>query len=100
MGVEGRDFVDLGLRHFHLEGERGQMWRGDVAVMILDQMQMFDQQIAAARSVDQQRLDISERGRIDLAALRRARRFAAAGAVSLAVTFAIAAGGRRIVHIH
>jgi len=51
MGVEGRDLVDLGLRQPHLGGERRQMRAGNVPVVVLDQMQMLDQQIAAARAV-------------------------------------------------
>ena len=52
---------------------------GDVAVMILDEMQMFDQEIAAARPVGEQRLNVAKRGRVDLAALRRAPGLAPAG---------------------
>jgi hypothetical protein len=46
----------------------------EVAVLILDEMQVLDQQIAAARTVQQQVPDFLERLRIDLAALGRARR--------------------------
>ena len=83
MRIEGRDLVDLGLRHLHLGGERREMRGGEMAVMILDQMQMLDQQIAPARPVGEQRAHLLERRRIDLAALGRARRpAAAAGAVA------------------
>ena len=78
MRVEGRDLVDLGLRELHLGGERREMRGGDVAVLVLDQMQMLDQQVAPARAVGQQRRDLVERLRIDLAALGRAARLAAA----------------------
>ena len=50
---------------------------GEMAVVILNEMQMLDQQIAPARLVGQQRLHLGERHRIDLAAFRRTR---AAGA--------------------
>ena len=40
-----------------------------MAVMVLDQMQMLDQQIAPARPVGQQRPHFVERRRVDLAAL-------------------------------
>ncbi len=89
--------------------QRGEMRRGDMAIMILDEMQMFDQKIAAARPVGQQRLHVAQSGRIDLTALRRAPGLAAAGAFAFAATMAIAAalrrlaiaaGLRRIVHVH
>ena len=52
---------------------------GEMAVVILNEMQMLDQQIAPARPVGEQRADFVERLRIDLAALGRARRPASAG---------------------
>ena len=53
----------------------------EMAVAVLDQMQMLDQQIAPARARAEQRADLVERRRIDLAALRGAARPAAAVAV-------------------
>ena len=53
--VEGRDFVDLGHRQLHLGRERDQMRRRQAAVPILNLVQMFDQQIAPARRVAEQR---------------------------------------------
>ena len=50
-------------------GEGDQMGRGQVAVAILDDMQMLDQQVAAPRGVGQQAANLAERLRIDLAAL-------------------------------
>ena len=47
---------------------------GDVAVLVLDQMQVLDQQVALARAVAEQRRDLVERLRIDLPALGRAAR--------------------------
>ena len=76
MRVEGRDLVDFGLRELHLGGERREMRGGEMAVAVLDQMQMLDQQIAPARSVAEQRAHLVERRRIDLAAFRRLRRAA------------------------
>jgi hypothetical protein len=73
MRVEGRDLVHFGLRELHLGGERGEMRGGEMAVVVLDQMQMLDQQIAPARPVAEQRAHLVERRRIDLAALRRLR---------------------------
>ena len=79
MSVEGRDFIDLGERHLHFEGERGQMRGGEMPVVVLDEMQMLDQQVPPARAVGQKRAHFVERGRIDLAPFRRARRAAPAG---------------------
>jgi hypothetical protein len=72
MRIEGRDFIDFGLRELHLGGKRGQVRTGDVAVLVLDQVQMLDQQVAAARSIGQQSLDVGDGLRIDLTAFRRA----------------------------
>jgi hypothetical protein len=66
--------------------------------MILEEMQMFDQEIAPARPVGQQSLHLLKSGQVDLPAFRRARRFTAAG--TLAPALARTAGFRRIVHIH
>ena len=79
MRIEGRDLVDFGERELHLRRQRSEMRRGEMAVVVLDQMQMLDQQIAPARPVDQQRLHFFKRLRIDLAAFGRPRRPAAAG---------------------
>jgi hypothetical protein len=57
-------------------------------------MQMFDQQVAAARAIAEQRLHVGERLRIDLAALRGAAGLAAA------TRRAIVRGRRRILDIH
>ena len=68
------------MRELHLGGERGQMRGGEMAVLVLDQMQMLDQQIALARRSPSSARDFVERPRIDLAALRRAARACGAGA--------------------
>ena len=83
MRVEGRDLVDFGERELHLLRERGEMRGGEMAVVVLDQMQMLDQQIAPARPVGEQRAHLVERRRVDLAALGRARRPAAAAGLWL-----------------
>ena len=71
MGIEGRDLVDLGLGQLHLLGERREMGRREVAVGILDEVQILDQQVAPARRIAEQCPNPVERGRIDLAALGR-----------------------------
>ena len=78
MRVEGCDLIDLGERHLHLGGERGEMGGRQITVLILNQMKVLDQQIAPARPVGEQPAHLLERLRIDLAALGRARRAAAA----------------------
>src|SRR5258708_3879274 len=93
MRVEGRDLIDLGLRQPHFGRERRKMRRGDMAVLVLDQMQVLDQQIAPARTIGQQRLHFGERLRIDLPALGSAARLAA-------WLCAVAADARRILDIH
>src|SRR4051794_21020000 len=94
MRVEGRDLIDFGLRQLHLGGERGQMRAGEAAVVVLDQMQVLDQQIALARAVAEQRGDLSGRGGVDLPALGRAASLAAAWFCT------VAAETRRILNIH
>ena len=94
MRVEGRDLVHLGLRELHLGRERSHVRGGNVPVFVLDQMQMLDQEIAAARAIDQQRLHLRERLRIDLATLGRAARLAPAR------RRAVAAGPRGILDVH
>src|SRR5262245_33578418 len=76
MRVEGRDLVHLGLRELHLGGERREMRGGEMAVSVLNEMQMLDQEIAPARRIAEQRTHLIERSRVDLAALRRLARAA------------------------
>ena len=58
MRIERRDLVYLGHAHPHLFCECAQMCRRKMAVFILDQVQMFYQQIGAPRLVSQQRADL------------------------------------------
>jgi hypothetical protein len=55
----------------------------EIAVMVLDQVQVLDEQIAPARPVAKEREHFFERLGIDLTALRRARRPAPAGSPAL-----------------
>jgi len=55
MMVEGRHFVHFGHRHLHFGGERNQMRRRKTAKPILNEVQVLDQEIAAARGVAEQR---------------------------------------------
>ena len=79
MGVESGDLIDLGQRQPHLLCQGGEMRGRQIAVTILDQMQMFDQEVAPAFAVAEQRADLIEGMRIDLPAFRRARRLALPG---------------------
>ena len=65
---------------------------GQLPVMILDQMQVLDQQVAPARPVGEQPAHLLERLQIDLATLGGARRPAAAGPVGT--------GTRWRLHVH
>ena len=42
MRVEGRDFIDLGERHLHLERERGEMGGRQMAVAVLAHRLVLD----------------------------------------------------------
>ena len=65
MRVEGRDLVDFGLRELHFGGERREMRGGEMAVAVLDEMQVLDQEIAPPRPVAEQRAHLVERRRIE-----------------------------------
>ncbi len=54
MGVEGRDLIDLGERELHFLRQGGEMGGREMTVMVLNQMQMLDQEIAPARPIGQQ----------------------------------------------
>ncbi len=71
MRVEGRGLEHLGEGKLHLVGERGQMRGRDLVIFVLDQVQIFDQQIAPPRPVAEQLLDLVRGGGIDLTALGR-----------------------------
>ncbi len=73
--VEGGDLVHLGHRELHLRGERDQVPGREVAVVVLDAVQVLDQKIATARRVPEQRAHFLERLRIDRAALRPGTHF-------------------------
>ena len=70
MRVEGRGLEHFRKRQLHLVGKRRQMRRRDLAIFVLDQVQVLDQEIAAPRPVAEQKLDLVGGGRVDLAALR------------------------------
>jgi hypothetical protein len=61
--------------------------------LILDEMQVFDQQVAPARLIGQKGLDLLERLRVDLPPLGRSRRPAAAAC-------SVGACPRRILDVH
>ena len=71
MRVEGRGLEHFGKRQLHLVGKRCEMGGRDLMILVLDQMQMLDQQIAAPRPVAKQELDFMRSRRIDLTAFRR-----------------------------
>src|SRR5260370_4026615 len=70
MGVERGDLVNLGEREAHLLGQGHEMARVQAAEMVLQQMEVLDQEVATALALAEQRRDLGERRRVDLAALR------------------------------
>ncbi len=78
MCVKSCDLINLGECHFHLGSKRGEVRGGDEPVMILDKVEVFDQQIAAARPIGQKRADLFEGLCIELSAFWRAGRTTAA----------------------
>src|SRR5437763_7463051 len=74
MRIEGRDLVDFGERQLHLLGERRKMCRRQMSVVVLDQMQMLDEEVAPERPISEQGSHFRERRGINLAALRGAAR--------------------------
>src|SRR3954451_2200517 len=79
MGVEGRDLVDLSERKLHLQRQRREVRRREMAVTVLDEVQVFDQQIAPTRPLAQKRPNLSQRGRLHLPSFWRPARTPAAG---------------------
>ncbi len=79
MRIEGRCFEHLREREPHLIGQRGQMVAGDLSELVLDQVQIFDQQVALAGAIPQETLNRELGLGVDLAALgHRTGAFAAA----------------------
>ncbi len=66
--IEACHLVDLGLCEFHALRQRGQVRRAELAVAVVDSMQVFDEQVAPQRSADQ-RLDLGHGLRVNQAAL-------------------------------
>jgi hypothetical protein len=71
MRIEGCGLEHLSKAELHLVGECGEMRGRDLMILVLDQVQVLDQEIAAARPVAEQKLDVMGGGRIDLAAFWR-----------------------------
>ena len=59
--VEARHLVDLGGGEVHLLRERRQVGGGEVAVGVLNAVQMLDEQVAPARGVAQQGAHFAQR---------------------------------------
>ena len=78
MGIEGRDLIDLGLGEPHLMRQRADMVGRQMAVTVLNQMEKFDQQVAPAGRVAQQRLDLVQCDVIDLPPFRGLARLSGA----------------------
>ena len=77
--IKGRHFVDFALRHGQFGRQRGQMALGQVAVAILDAVQVFDQQVTPKRqspfALADQRAHLGHRLGIDHATSHRRTKF-------------------------
>ena len=79
MRVEGRNLEYLRHRQPHFLTQRAKMRRRQMAKSILDQMKVFDQQIATARAVAEQCPDVIQGAVVKLPPLRCATTLALAG---------------------
>ena len=80
VGVEGGDLVDLGHGQLQRFGQGLEMAGRKVAPGILDQVQVFDQQVALVRALAEQGVDLLQGGGVDLPPLGESQGLAAAGA--------------------
>jgi hypothetical protein len=71
MRVESRGLEHLGESELHLVGKRGEMRRRDLVICVLDQVEIFDQEIAPPRAIAEQLLDLVCGRGIDLPPLGR-----------------------------
>ncbi len=69
MGVEGRDLPDLRHGQAHLLRQGAQMARGEMAVRVLYQVEVLDQQVAPPWPLAEQVSDLGPGGVLDLPAL-------------------------------
>ena len=67
MMVKAGNLVHFYRSELHFVGKGNQVGRGQMAIVILDEMQMFDQEVPPARCGGQQRLDFSEGLRVNTA---------------------------------
>src|SRR4029077_6912564 len=69
MRVEGRGLEDFSEGELHLVGKGCEMRARDMVICVLDQVEIFDEQVTPPWPVAEQRLDFVCGGRVDLAAL-------------------------------
>ena len=69
MGIEGGRLEHLREGQLHFIGKCCEVISGNLAVFVLDQVQMLNQQVAPPRTVAEQLLDFVQSLRIDLPAL-------------------------------
>src|SRR5690606_27965197 len=77
--VEGGDLIDFHHAEAHLLRQRAQMGGGQVAVFVLNEVEVFDQMIALNDPVTQQSLNVSPTRIVKLASLGRNATLAATG---------------------
>ncbi len=70
MRIKRRHFVDRGLRQTHLFRERGEMGQRQMTKLVLDQVQVFDQQVGRAFSLAEQGANLVARRGLDHPAAR------------------------------
>ena len=79
MGIEGGRLVDLRHRHAHFLGQGGEMGGRETPEAVLHQVEVLDEQVAAARALPEQRADLVLRAGLHLAALGLPRSAASSG---------------------
>jgi hypothetical protein len=69
MMVEGGNLIDLGLRQSHQLGQRRQMRCRNMAIGVLDHMQVLDEQVAPQRPTLHELRNLLQRPNVNLPAL-------------------------------
>ncbi len=100
MGVKRRNLVDLRHRDLQLFAERMQMPGGQASLLVLDQMQKFDQQRALARALAENGFDGGDLACLQHPALGEIGALAPAGARMYRAPSAASAGAAcaRVIH--
>jgi hypothetical protein len=98
VGIERGDFVHLRQGKRHFRGKGLQVLGLEAAESVLDQVQMFDQQVAPPRPLAKQVADCLQRLGLELTAFVEGRRLSAAGPGMNHPSFRAVAFGCRVCH--